>query len=65
MVSDGPTQISTLCDAVEFWVITVEHSTSEVMVPNSLADNAERTKICSTNRVKKEEKKFIFYLQRA
>lgn len=25
LVTDGPTQISTLCDIVELWVIAVEH----------------------------------------
>lgn len=34
MVSDGPAQMSTLCDAIEFQAITSEHEISEVMVPN-------------------------------
>lgn len=34
MVSDGPTQMSTLCDAIELWAITSEHDISEVMVPS-------------------------------
>jgi len=64
MVSDGATQMSTLRDAVEFWVITVEHRISEVTVPSSLADNEMRTKICYTNKVRKGGKKSLFSIFR-
>lgn len=57
VVSDGPTEMSIICDAVKFWIIVEEHRLSEVRGPNCQADNAKRGKTFSTNRVRKQEKK--------